>query len=339
MSSSDVPSVLVRDGFARVDASGRLSPANEPMRELLRAAGRDGQEIVNLDELPCDEAGRAALRAGEPVALTIADRGWSLRCSSVDGVTWLTAVERTAVADGQAALQAAARARALADIAGSIAHDLNNQFSAVLGLATQIGAHVRDAGERRLLDDLVRGTRVGAQMLAALAKSLRRARGARERVSPGVLLDDALAITRKTAHAAGIELAVELATDVPEVNTVAIDAAHALLQGLLAVLACGPQTIRIDAAGVDHALAGGRVRRCARVAIVGLGVEPGAASTLVAALGSSPDALVGLVRSRQSPTEVLGALLVQRRLGGDIVAGRVADRLQLDYYWPAAAPA
>lgn len=338
MNPPNVPPALVRDGVACVDAAGRLLPVNEPMRALLRAAGRDGQALASLDELPCDAADREALRAGEPIEATIAGRSWWLRCSTVDGATWLTAIERSDAVLGEAARQAAARARSLADVAGSVAHDLNNQFSAVLGLATQVLAHVHDVADRQLLDELVRGTRVGAHILAALARALRRGLGERQRVAPRTLLDDALAIARKTAASADIALDVEVAPDAPDVSTVAVEAAHALLQGLLAAIACGPQALRIDLAGVAHGLAGGRVRRCARIAITASGVEPDAAAVLVAAFRSSPDALVGLVRSRQSPADVIGALLALRRLGGDLVADRVSDRLQLDYYWPAAAP-
>jgi signal transduction histidine kinase len=333
MSSSHVPAEVVHDGVARVAADGRLEAVTAAMRELLTRCG-----VRTIDELAA--IGSAPIGA-TPVVSALAGGSWELRRVDSGSGSWLVARNVTEREQGLSAALAAARARSLAGAAASIAHDLNNQFGAALGLVAQVRPHLHDEAERELLGRLEAGTKVGSRMVSVLARLLTRDAGPRVPVALQELLDNVLSILRKSVDAHGTRLTVAFAPDVPRITSVATLVEQALVQGLLAVVNHTPKAIAVGLDGVDHAIAGARSRRCAHVGIDVEGIVSGAAASMVAAAGMTSGSTVAgsavsALRTSQPLHDLVGAALVQRRLGGELRAEHSGTKLRLDFYWPAA---
>jgi hypothetical protein len=191
---------------------------------------------------------------------------------------------------------------------------------------------LQDRAEIRLHDDLCRGVQSGAQLARALGRSLAAGSGAKVVVSAAQVLDDALAIADKAARQSGAELRVVRPAVMPSLRTVAADASHALWLGLSTAIAAGAKRLDVVLTAVDLPLAGGRVRPCARISVLAVGVPAAAADEVAAALAGAGSLAVreGLDRGA-----LVQAAVVQRVLGGDLVAAARREGLELAYVWPA----
>ena len=232
-----------------------------------------------------------------------------------------------------------ARLRALAAAAGSVVHDLNNQFSAVLGLASTARQHVRDPAQLKLLDGFEHGTKAGARMVAVLGRLLRHKDGSTSACDPTEFVDDALAVLKKSVIGSGIELTVERPESLPEVRTERTEATQAVLQGLVALVAARPASLAVRCSAESLAVAGGRSRDCAvlRCAAGGLGAAAIEGLARVVAFGEG--VLETVAGGPPSFEGLAGAVLIQRRLGGELASERFEGGLQLIYGWPLRAQA
>ena len=225
-----------------------------------------------------------------------------------------------------------ARVRSLAAIAGTLVHDLSNHLNNCLALAVHSRPQLQDRAEIKLHDDLCRGVQSGAQLARALGRALSAGSGAKVVVSAAQLLDDALAVADKTARQNGVELRVVRPAVMPSLRTVAADASHALWLGLSAAIAAGARRLELALVAVDLPLAGGRMRPCVRISVLAVGLPAAAADEVAAALAGAGSLAIreGLDRGA-----LVQAAVVQRVLGGDLVATARGEGLELAYVWPA----
>jgi hypothetical protein len=227
---------------------------------------------------------------------------------------------------------AGARGRSLAALASTLMHDLNNHLSSCLALAMLTRPLLQDQRDIALHDDLCQGVQAGSTLTRALVRLLTRAEEPRQRVLMVQLLDDALAACDKSASLQGVPIQVVRSPGLPTVCTVVADVPPALLLAFTALLAARPTRLEVVADTAELALVGGRRRTCARVRTLAVGVAPAAGAALTAALqgAGSADLRHGLDRGG-----LLQAAIVQRVIGGDLMAATRPSGLELVHCWPA----
>lgn len=327
---------FLRDGLARLDAGGRVEPHNEPMRELLAAAGGPRGAARDLAGLGLAKAQQAELLAGGCLVLQFGARHWQLRCGGAGASAWLVASETTAEQRAGAAVAELARLRGLAAAAGNLVHDFNNLLNSCIGLAGHVRPHMHDPLDQRILRELEQGTQHGAQLARAMARLLVRGTGERATVPSTTLVDDALALTAKAAGQRGVQLAVERSEAAPVVRTVVAEAVQALWHGLMALVDRQPRALRVVLDAAEVAIGDGRVRPCARLCITSSGLEAEARDELLGLVKGAPGLIAALGRSPLAPG-LAAAVFVQGRLGGELRAEATGEELRLEYRWPAAS--
>lgn len=330
-----VPPALVAalgDGIARLDADGGVHAVNAAMHEVLAIAG--GGVPVAVQQLGGDGDTLACLLAGETVDLHVAGRSWRARSVTADGVRWLVLRETTAEERAASAAIEMVRLRVLAAAVGSLVHDFNNHLNAALGLASLVRPSLVDPRDVQVLDSLVVGTQQGAQLARSIVRLLTRTTGERSVVPASTVVGEATSIAAKAATQRSVTLEVETATTDPVVRTVVAEAVQALWQGILAVLERGPRRITITLDTMAQPCGSARVRALARVRLAIVGLAPQVMEELTLLVRGGPGVSNALGRSPMA-SSLATAALVQRRLGGDLLATTVGEQLQLDYLLPA----
>lgn len=324
----------LRDGVATVGADDALVACNGPMRELLAALGRGTTAAANLAEL-CPDAGElAALSAGAVISVACERRRWQLRWVADAEVRWLVSTEVSFDGGAGGAIVEVARLRAMARASAALVHDFNNHLNACLGLAAQIRPLVTDAIELQVLRELTIGTQQGAALARAIARLLGRPTGDRAIVPASQLLDEALAVVNKAAAQREVRVVRQTVGAPPVVRTVVAAAVQALWQALMALVEKSPRRLVVTLSRDDFAVAAGRVRPVARVRLVAEDLTREVVAEVVSLVEREPGFTVASARSPTAHDLVL-AVFVQRRLGGDIIATAVDDGLQVDCLLPA----
>ncbi|MBX3464702.1 MAG: hypothetical protein KF830_16150 [Planctomycetes bacterium] len=303
--SATFPFEALAEGIATLGADGTLQPCNAAMRALLAVWSPSPDE-------------RARLAGGAPVTVHAEDRTCVVRCAAAHGTTWVVA--QAPDSDTVPAALAAARVRALGELAGSLAHELNNLFGAAMGTAAMLEANAADAADRRLAGELQRGAARGAVVARTLVRLLVATPRQRRDIAAAELVEGAVALCARAAAQKGVELRVAVAADLPPVRCLVDEASQALVQGLLGLLAQGARRLAVEVAACVAAAGGGRARPCVRVRIAAEAVAPATATP-------------GLDGWRDL------AALVLRRAGGDLVVAATPTGCQVDYLWPVAGRA
>ena len=330
-----LPADIVGDAVGKIDASERVLPVTRAMAELVHQAA--GADQCSLSDLLQDRADLERLSTGEEVVVAVGGGDWRLtKTSSGDG-HWLVARERSEREVFELTVFATARARALARIAASVAHDLNNQLNAMLGLASQVRGQLKSDSDRDLVGQLETGTRVGARMLRVLARLLVRGEERAEVVGMDRVLEDALAVIRKSIVSAGTDLSVQICAGVPTVRTVPSLATQALLHGLLAMTYHPLQSLTVELVAEDHCLAGGRSRRCVRIGCNAVGIAASHAEAFVDVAAMKPGAITECVRQLDWLDGVATSACLLGWLGGELTGKVTSDGLRVDFYLSAAS--
>ena len=329
----NAPAELSRDIIMRIESSGSLTPATPAAIKWLTECVGD---TAAFEDLPLDREQQSQLFQGDEVMLSIERAWWQLRVDVVEDVRWLCCIDVTDRERSQASRIEVMRARSLASIAGVIAHDLNNYCNAALGIAGQVQEYFQGE-DRKMLVGLESSTTAGARMARVLARWLTADVGKREVVDAPSLLDDALAIMRKSFAYCGTALEVVTAGSLPPVRTVPIEAGQAIMHGMMALVAARPANLKITMA-LQAAAASERNRRRIRLACTATQVQTEQAERLLAVARGGSELLSHIVRVPELEG-LASAIFAQRRLGGDLLADQVPDGVRLDYYWPVALSA
>lgn len=328
--------VGVADVVAAGAAGDRVRPRNAAMRAMLQAMAAPAGDQVPLASLGLDADACAQLERGDAV---VADRGanvWSLRRRG----RWLLASDVTAQRHAESLVLAGARAGALARVAGTFVHDLNNHLNLGLALFGQLRAMTPDESERQLCDALAGGAQLAAQLARTLARLLQREVSGHSVVAAGPAMGEALAAIaklcaqREIALASRVDGAVHVRASLAELTGLYV-------QLLLALAELRPQRLEVV---LDHAplpIAGGRLRPCARTVVTLHGIAAEGRRTLAAAALAPPGTLRDLVAAGHHGQALPQVVLLAFRLGGefrvDDVAG-VGDALAVTCSLPAVAP-
>ena len=113
-------------------------------------------------------------------------------------------------------LRHAQRLEAMGALAGGIAHDFNNVLGVIYGYAELLRGRVGDDESRADLDDLLRAASRGKELVERILQVSRRGTARRARLDLGAPVAETAALLRSTLPPS-VELAVDLATDVPPV--------------------------------------------------------------------------------------------------------------------------
>ena len=330
----DLASLLDALDVAVADVAGgdRLRPCNAAMRAVLRTLGAPADDEVPFASLglPADE--RARLERGEAVEIGRGGVGWSLRRRG----RWLLATDVTALRHAESLVLAGARAGALARVAGTFVHDLNNHLNLGLALFAQLRTMTPDEQERELCDALAGGAQSAAQLARTLARLLQRDAGGRDVVAAGPALGEALASVAKLC--AQREIAVASRID----GAVSVRAGQAeqtglYVQLLLALAELRPRRLQVVLAREVLPVAGGRPRPCARVVVTMHGVAAEGRRALAAAALAPPGSLRDLVAAGHHGQALPQVVLLAFRLGGEFRIGDVADAIEVTCSLPAVA--
>lgn len=319
---------------AEVVAAERLRPCNAAMRALLRTLGApDVVEvpIVSLG-LHADEGERLA--RGEPIELGRGGFAWSLHRRG----RWLLANDLTALRQAESLVLAGARAGALARVAGTFVHDLNNHLNLGLALFGQLRTMTTDEQERQLCDALAGGAQLAAQLARTLARLLQRDAGGRDVVEVEAAMTEALAAVAKLCAQREIVVSSRLDAGARVRGSVA-EVTGLYVQWLLALAELRPRSLRVVLELYRSPIAGGRLRPCARAVATLHGVTPEGRRTLAAAALAPPGSLRDLVASGHHGQALPQAVLLAFRLGGEFLVADVGDAVEVTCSLPAVATA
>jgi hypothetical protein len=330
----DAVAAALHDGIGSVDGAGRIAAANAALADLLAVAGGPRGAAADLAGLGLPGDDLAALRAHEPVALRVDGRHWSLRLVAANGSEWLIATETTTGEHARSAALELARLRALAGAAGAIVHDFNNMLNATLGLLAQVRPYVTDPLDLQLLADLGQGTQQGAQLARTIARLLGRTDAERALVPAAAIVDEALALTTKTAAQRGAKITVERGGANAVVRTVVAEAVQALWHVLAALVDRAPQQLVVTTTATTASFGDGRPRPCVCVRIATGTLVRGQAAELARFAAGAPGLLQASPRAPAAVGLPLAAFAL-RRLGGDLVARLAGEELQVDCLLPA----
>lgn len=319
---------VVVDGVA----GDRVRPRNAAMRTVLRAlAAPPGDEVPFASLGLCGEE-RAQLERGDAVVVARGANVWSLRRRG----RWLLASDITAQRHAESLVLAGARAGALARVAGTFVHDLNNHLNLGLALFGQLRTMTPDESERQLCDALAGGAQLAAQLARTLARLLQRDAGGCEVVAAGPAMDEALASIAKLC--AQREIAVTSRVDgAVRVRTSPAELSGLYVQLLLALAELRPQRLQVV---LDRALlpiAGGRPRPCARTVVTMHGLAAEARRALSAAALSPQGTLRDLVAAGHHGQTLPQVVLLTFRLGGEFRVDEAGDALAVTCSLPAVA--
>lgn len=304
---------------ASVENGERLRPCNAAMRALLRTLGAPVGDDVAFATLALDADERARLDRGEAVAIEHGALAWSLRQRG----RWLLASDVTALRHAESLVLAGARAGALARVAGTFVHDLNNHLNLGLALFGQLRAMTTDEEERQLCDALAGGAQLAAQLSRTLARLLQRDPAGREVGDAGAAMTEALASVAKLCSQREIVVTSKLAAMTP-VRASLAELTGLYVQLLLAIAEVRPQRLEVTLAVVERAIAGGRRRPCVHAEVALRGVAPEGLRALAAAALAPPGSLRDLAAAGHHGQALPQVVLLAYRLGGEFAcaAGR-----------------
>jgi signal transduction histidine kinase len=306
------------------------------MREVCARAAAGDPAPVTLATLGVDTGREVELRVGDVVHVRVHDKSWQLRIVREPDADWLVVTDVTVAERATASVVELCRLRALAAAATGVVHDLNNLLNAALGLASQLEPHVRDAADRRIVRELASGTRQGAQLLRAVARSLSRPPRDRVSVDAASLVEEAMALAAKAAATHGVQVAIEAPAAPVVARTVAAEAVQVLWHGAMLALERGPRRLAIAIDRAREPLGAARTREWARVCMRATGIASGAVAEVVALAAGGEGLLASCARSPVA-AGFAAAVFVQRRLGGDLAVRGQVDGIELEYRWPAVS--
>lgn len=228
---------------------------------------------------------------------------------------------------------AAARVRALGGLANAIAHDLANLLGAGIGLAELLRPHARDAADGGSLDELVRGARQGAILGRALARLLAADPGRREVTAIGALVDEVVALAGKSALRRAVALSVAKLAD-PAVRVAGAEVVQALLAFVAFGIDRGARRIAITVDAGERAIAGGRVRPVALVAVAAEPLPAAVVHDAVRTMQGGADMLAASRRCEEVDAPLVQAVLAIACGGGETRAAADAEGLRCMAAWP-----
>lgn len=329
-SPASIPAECVRDAVARVSDDGALTPVSRAMHGWIEQVGS------SIEALDLSQDARAELDAGDAVLLRRAEGVWELQRSEVDGQAWLVARDVTDREHRVSTALSSVRCRALGEMAASLTHDLNNQFNAVLALSAQLGVYAKSDDDVQGLRELEQGTKIGSRMAGVLARLLVRTPARRERVAASGLLEDALAVVRKTIEHAGIELDVDVPPGLPDVRVAQVEVIQAVMEGLQLLVDLGASRMRFAVTEARVAWPEGRDRDCVVARCEAVGVDPARAAAAAQVVAMDPGAVQRVANGGGAYDTILNAAFLQRRLGGELRCRAVDGAFSIEFCWPRA---
>jgi len=218
----DFPAVLS-------DADGVIQSANSLFAEWDRRCGGDGEvpiggsvselgetteEGESLRKLVADvctgaEAAPLLVRSGEMEVSEIRARAIRDAAGETRGVLllWRDGGE---MAQLRSALQHAVRLEAIGQVAGNVAHEINNALSLVTGYAELALGDEQSENAQRNLKTILDGGRRAGRVTEHLRFFARRLRGGREQIDPNDLVSDVAAVLRRSFERQGVMLLEDL---------------------------------------------------------------------------------------------------------------------------------
>lgn len=211
------------------DAGGVIQSANSAFAEWNRRCGGDGkvpigesvsvlgggmeegEALRKMVAEVCIGAEVAPLLVGNTKAGTSEIRARAIRNASgkTRGVLLLWR-DGDEVAQLRSALQHAVRLEAIGQVAGNVAHEINNALSLVTGYAELgLGSEQSESAQRNLRTILDGGRRAG-RVAEHLRFFARRLRGGREQIDPNDLVSDVAAVLRRSFERQGVMLLEDL---------------------------------------------------------------------------------------------------------------------------------
>lgn len=328
-----IPAELIQDAVAYVDADGRFHPVNDAMRGWVTTVA------ASIDELPLSKDQFDELLIGSEVRVTAAGVCWQLKRTQVVDVAWLVVRDITATDRLEASCLATARSRSLGAMAATIAHELNNQFNLVLALTAQLDELITKPNDRQSIHELEIATTAGARLLSILAHLLISRKRCREILQPSEFLADAALIVEKSMIQNGVDLQVASAHGLPPIRGSHVEIVQAVMEGLVALLECGAKSITCTMGREASAIGGGRSRECIMLRCQASPAD----SVAVASLRKIVDGHAGMLAEVCSHSDVLlglaNAVLVQKRMGGDLIMATEGRDVCLQFVWPAVVQA
>lgn len=330
MSSPDaVPGVLIRDAVAVVGAEGQLQPVNDAMRQWA------ANVADHLDQLPLEADQRKVLEHGGTATASIDDAICELWLAADGDTRWLFVRDVTDRERHLVAALTAARCRHLGSEAATLAHDLNNQFNAVLALLASLSYIVEQDSDRETIAELERGTKVGMRMVTSLARLLVDQTRHREPVAGAELLEDALSMVKKSLALQSIEVATEMADSLPKLRAPYVEAVQSLMHGLVAVQLGKPQKVTCTADLVTASIGGGRERDFVALSCRGDAMSAEVVGRIQEIVASGGNKWLEVRNHSDDFESLANAVFLQRRLGGDLRVAVDGCDCRLEYLWPA----
>lgn len=338
-----VPRELVRDMIAQIDRDGMLVPVTDAMRDWVAqlSEGADSLTAESLTakplpiaQLPIGANEKLALADGESVVMATSQGQWLLQKVVSGEADWLVVTDVTARERHITAELETARCRSLGRIAATLAHDLNNQFNAVLALSAHLEEFIQDDTDRATIRELEHSTKVGSRMASALARLLIRRGPSRELFSPAEVLEDALSMMRKSLQQAGADLQVEVDPEIPSVRGSAIEAVQSVMSILMACEHIRATKIHCAMTRESVAVAAGRRRDCVVLRCAASPWNQDTMAPLRTVLTAHPGTLPHIARNPEILEGVANALIAQKRMGGDLQTTQTPQALTLTFTWP-----
>jgi hypothetical protein len=331
-----VPRELVRDMIAQIDRDGMLVPVTDVMRDWVAQLSEGSESLtaepLPIAQLPIGANEKLALADGESVMMATSQGQWLLQKVVSGEADWLVVTDVTARERHITAELETARCRSLGRIAATLAHDLNNQFNAVL--AAHLEEFIQDDTDRATIRELEHGTKVGSRMASALARLLIRRGPSRELFSPAEVLEDALSMMRKSLQQAGADLQVEVDPEIPSVRGSAIEAVQSVMSILMAFEHIRATKIHCAMTRESVAVAAGRRRDCVVLRCAASPWNQGTMAPLRTVLAAHPGTLPHIARNPEILEGVANALIAQKRMGGDLQTTQTPQALTLTFTWP-----
>jgi hypothetical protein len=287
-----------------------------------------------IADLPLSKDQLRDLEGGAVVRLEVSGVCWQLQKNLVADVVWLVVRDVTAIDRLAASRLATARSRSLAAMAGSLAHDLNNQINLVLALTAQFDALITRSDDRQSVQELESAAQTGARLLSVLAHLLIRREKSSELLQPDKLLADAMLLVEKSTVQAGVDLSVDCAQGLPSIRGSHVEIVQGVMEGFVALLGSGAKVIKCTMDREAIAVAGGRSRECVVLCCKASPVDSVSSLSLrrivdgqegmLAEICSQPGALLGLANT----------VFVQKRMGGDLIMSAEDRDVCLRFSWP-----
>lgn len=332
MPAAEFPFEALDEAVAEVDADGGLQPLNSAMRSLLQRLV--ATRSPRLDDLCADPRDRATLLDGVTVSMQRDGASLELRLLTNGARRWLLA--RTCFRDHRH-VWSSARQRALADLAGSLTHELANCFGAAIGIAEMCRELANDAGDRQAAGVVIDGVRRGMALTAALERQLRAPARRRAVAAADEMLADVIALFGKAASHGAMVVEAECDAGLPALRADTRDAVPALLHALFLAADLGAAAVQIRAVQQERAIAGGRPRRCVQFQCRLQRCEAAPTQQLLAACSDESGWLEASLGLPHAINNLLVARIMLQRQGGALAVAASGDEVRIDLVWPAVA--